>query len=96
MLPASVQAFIDHEIAANTTELSDLRAVYLNGRLRSPEPSHTEGLANNWTTRDTVFGAWNMLHTARRLKHAGGIPAHGNVTSNLDLSDPEHPNPEYR
>jgi multimeric flavodoxin WrbA len=250
MLPESVQAFIDHEIAANTTDFSDLRAVYLNGTLkRSPDPSHTEGLidisrhiiegvgaqadvvrlvdhvippgvypdmsaqgwgrddfpdlyreliepadivvlaspiwlgdqssmtrlaierlygwsgelnaggqwsyygkvggalitgnedggkhcaaqmlyalshigltippqvdsywvgeagpgpsyldgnrgaANNWTTRNTVFGAWNMLHTARRLRDAGGIPAYGNVTSNWDLSNAQHPNPEYR
>lgn len=45
MLPESVQAFIDAEIAAATTDYSDLRAVYLNGTLkRSPEPSHTEGL----------------------------------------------------
>src|SRR3954463_6084083 len=38
MLPTSVQAFIDAEIAANTTGFSDLRAVFLNGTLkRSPE-----------------------------------------------------------
>jgi hypothetical protein len=37
-----------------------------------------------------------MLHTARRLKDADGIPAHGNVTTNLDLSDADHPSPEYR
>ena len=33
---------------------------------------------------------------ARRLKDAGGIPAYGNDTRNWDLSDPDHPNPEYR
>ena len=45
MLPDSVQAFIDAEIAATTVDYSDLRAVYLNGTLkRSPEPSHTDGL----------------------------------------------------
>ena len=45
MLPASVQTFIDAEIAACPTDFSDLRAVFLNGTLkRSPEPSHTEGL----------------------------------------------------
>jgi hypothetical protein len=24
------------------------------------------------------------------------VPAYGNRTTNWDLSDPEHPNPEYR
>jgi len=28
--------------------------------------------------RNTTFAAWNMLHLARLLKDAGGIPAHGN------------------
>lgn len=37
-----------------------------------------------------------MLHTARRLKDQGGIPAYGNVTSNWDLGNQAHPNPEYR
>ena len=36
------------------------------------------------------------LHTARRLKDHGGIPAHGNVSTNWDLSMPDSPNPEYR
>lgn len=38
----------------------------------------------------------HVLHTARRLKDAGEIPTYGNVTDNGDLSDPSHPNPEYR
>lgn len=64
-----------------------------------PGPSYLDdnrGAANHWTTRNTVFATWNMLHTARRLKDAGGIPAYGNVTFNWDLNDPDHPNPEYR
>jgi multimeric flavodoxin WrbA len=64
-----------------------------------PGPSYLDdnrGAANHWTTRNTVFAAWNMLHTARRLKDAGGIPAYGNVTTNWDLANPEHPNPEHR
>ena len=71
---------------------------YWNGEA-GPGPSYLDdnrGAKNHWTTRNTVFAAWNMLHTARRLKDAGGIPAHGNVTFNWDLSNPEHPNPEYR
>jgi hypothetical protein len=30
------------------------------------------------------------------LRDAGGVPAHGTITTNWGLSDPEHPNPEYR
>ena len=64
-----------------------------------PGPSYLDdehGAQNHFTTRNTVFAAWNMLHAARRLTDHGGIPAHGNVSTNWDLSDPEHPNPEYR
>jgi multimeric flavodoxin WrbA len=71
---------------------------YWNGEA-GPGPSYLDdnrGAQNHWTTRNTVFAAWNMLHTARRLKDAGGIPAHGNVISNWDLSSQDHPNPEYR
>lgn len=71
---------------------------YWNGEA-GPGPSYLDdnrGAQNHWTTRNTVFATWNMLHTARRLKDSGGLPAHGNVTTNWDLTDPEHPNPEYR
>ncbi len=71
----------------------------LLGRRGRPGPSYLDddrGAHNHWTTRNTVFAAWNMLHTARRLKDAGGVPAHGNVTTNWNLADPDHPNPEYR
>ena len=51
---------------------------------------------NAWTTRNTVFMTWNLLHLARMLKDAGGIPAYGNSTHDWDLGHPEHPNPEYR
>ena len=54
------------------------------------------GERNAWTTRNTVFMTWNLLHLARLLKDAGGIPAYGNDTRQWDLSDPAHPNPEYR
>ena len=71
---------------------------YWNGEA-GPGPSYLDddrGAQNHWTTRNTVFAAWNMLHLARSLKDAGGIPAHGNSTHSWDLSDPDHPNPEYR
>ncbi len=64
-----------------------------------PGPSYLDDLRgprNSWTTRNTVFATWNMLHTARRLTDVGGLPAHGNRSTDWDLSNPEHPNPEYR
>jgi len=64
-----------------------------------PGPSYlddNQGARNHWTTRNTVFATWNLLHSARRLVDSGGVPAYGNRTSNWDLSDPTHPNPEYR
>ncbi len=65
-----------------------------------PGPSYLDadsgGQENDWTTRNTVFAAWNLLHLARMLKDAGGIPAYGNSTLDWDLSQAGHPNPEYR
>jgi multimeric flavodoxin WrbA len=64
-----------------------------------PGPSYLDddrGAANHWTTRNTVFATWNLLHAARALVDAGGVPKHGNLTRNWDLGDAEHPNPEYR
>jgi multimeric flavodoxin WrbA len=65
-----------------------------------PGPSYLDpqegGEHNAWTTRNTVFMTWNLLHFARMLKDAGGIPAYGNSTRDWNLSMPDHPNPEYR
>jgi multimeric flavodoxin WrbA len=65
-----------------------------------PGPSYLDaaggGEHNAWTTRNTVFMTWNLLHMARLLKDAGGIPAHGNAATDWDLEHPGHPNPEYR
>ncbi|MDT0633305.1 NAD(P)H-dependent oxidoreductase [Rubrivirga sp. S365] len=36
------------------------------------------GLDNDFTRRNTTFMAWNVLHLARLLKDAGGVPAYGN------------------
>jgi multimeric flavodoxin WrbA len=72
---------------------------YWNGPA-GPGPSYLDegsgGPENAWTTRNTVFMTWNLLHLARLLKDSGGIPVYGNVASEWDLSEPEHPNPEYR
>ncbi len=35
--------------------------------------------------------AWNVVHLARILKHAGGVPAYGNSTYDWDLSMPDLP-----
>ena len=47
-----------------------------------PGPSHLDpdsgGPENDFTNRNTAFMTWNLLHLARMLKSAGGIPAHGN------------------
>ena len=55
------------------------------------------GMNNDFTRRNTTFATWNMMHFARMLKDAGGIPAHGN---SKDLWNEGHrfdaPNPEYR
>ena len=55
------------------------------------------GLDNDFTRRNTTFMIWNLLHMARMLKDAGGIPCHGN---SVDLWEDgrrfDSPNPEYR
>jgi multimeric flavodoxin WrbA len=65
-----------------------------------PGPSYLDaaagGARNAWTTRNTVFMTWNLLHLARMLKDAGGVPAHGNAATDWDLAQPADPNPEYR
>jgi multimeric flavodoxin WrbA len=63
-----------------------------------PGPSYLDGGGehNAWTTRNTLFMTWNLLHLARMLKDAGGIPAYGNDTRDWNLEHPDHPNPEYR
>ena len=71
---------------------------YWNGEA-GPGPSYLDddrGAHNNWTTRNTVFMTWNMLHLARMLKDSHGLPSHGNRTDNWNLGDADHPNPEYR
>ena len=46
-----------------------------------PGPSYGDdgaGFESDFTNRNTTFMTWNLMHTARMLKDAGGIPAHGN------------------
>lgn len=66
-----------------------------------PGPSYRDegsgGPTNDFTNRNTTFMTWNLMHMARMLKDAGGIPAHGNQRSAWDAGcKPDFPNPEYR
>ena len=65
-----------------------------------PGPSYLDedsgGTENDFTNRNLTFMTWNLLHLARMLKDAGGIPAHGNQRSGWDagcrygFENPEH------
>lgn len=66
-----------------------------------PGPSYLDpdsgGPENDFTNRNTTFMTWNLLHMARMIKDAGGIPAHGNQRSSWDAGcRSDFPNPEYR
>lgn len=66
-----------------------------------PGPSYLDpgsgGPENDFTNRNTTFMTWNLLHMARMLKDAGGIPAHGNQRSAWDAGcRPDFANPEHR
>ena len=55
------------------------------------------GPENDFTNRNTTFMTWNLLHLARQLKDAGGIPAHGNQRSAWDAGCRfDFANPDYR
>lgn len=66
-----------------------------------PGPSYLDegsgGPENDFTNRNTTFMAWNLMHTARMLKEAGGLPAHGNQRALWDAGCRfDFANPEYR
>ena len=66
-----------------------------------PGPSYLDpgsgGPENDFTNRNTTFMTWNLLHLARMIKDAGGIPAHGNQRSKWDAGCRfDFPNPEHR
>ncbi len=66
-----------------------------------PGPSYADegsgGPENQFTQRNTTFMTWNLMHVARLLKEAGGIPAHGNQRTEWDAGCRfDHPNPEHR
>ncbi len=66
-----------------------------------PGPSYRDensgGPENDFTNRNTTFMTWNLLHLARMIKDAGGIPAHGNQRSEWDAGCRfDFENPDYR
>jgi multimeric flavodoxin WrbA len=66
-----------------------------------PGPSYLDpgsgGPENEFTNRNTTFMTWNLLHLARMLKDAGGVPAYGNQRSEWDAGCRfDFANPEYR
>ncbi|MEX2500900.1 MAG: NAD(P)H-dependent oxidoreductase [Trueperaceae bacterium] len=66
-----------------------------------PGPSYLDpgsgGPESDFTQRNVTFMSYNLLHLARMLRAAGGIPAHGNQPSAWDAGERfDHPNPEYR
>ena len=54
------------------------------------------GFGNDFTQRNTTIMTWNLLHLARMLKDAGGLPNHGNDRNawkagcRFDYENPEH------
>jgi len=67
-----------------------------------PGPSYLDpgsgGPENDFTNRNTTFMTWNLLHLARMLKDAGGIPAFGNLREAWNEGERFgfNTNPEYR
>jgi multimeric flavodoxin WrbA len=66
-----------------------------------PGPSYLDkdsgGPENDFTNRNVTFMAYNLMHTARILKEAGGLPAYGNQLASWKKGDHfGYENPEYR
>ncbi len=66
-----------------------------------PGPSYLDegsgGPENDFTNRNTAFMTWNLMHLAKLLHDAGGVPAYGNQrTAWDDGARFDYQNPEYR
>jgi len=66
-----------------------------------PGPSYLDpgsgGPENDFTNRNTTFMTWNLLHLARLLKDAGGIPATAtSAPSGRPAAASTSPTPEHR
>ena len=65
-------------------------------RSTSPDPG-SGGPENEFTNRNTTFMTWNLMHFAKMLRDAGGIPAYGNQRVAWDAGARfDFANPEYR
>lgn len=66
-----------------------------------PGPSYLDegsgGPESDFTNRNTTFMTYNLMHLAKLLKAAGGIPAEGNLRTEWDKGERwGFHNPEYR
>jgi multimeric flavodoxin WrbA len=66
-----------------------------------PGPSYLDegsgGPENDFTNRNTTFMTWNLMHLAKMLKDAGGVPGFGNQRSEWNAGTRfDWENPEYR
>lgn len=66
-----------------------------------PGPSYLDegsgGPESDFTNRNATFMTWNLMHLAKMLKDAGGVPAYGNQRSQWDAGARfDFENPEYR
>ena len=66
-----------------------------------PGPSYLDpgsgGPENDFTNRNTTFMTWNLMHLAKLLKDAGGVPGYGNQRTAWDDGTRfDWENPEYR
>jgi multimeric flavodoxin WrbA len=66
-----------------------------------PGPSYLDegsgGRENDFTNRNTTFMTWNLMHMAKLLADAGGVPAYGNQPEQWDAGcSLDFPNPDYR
>jgi hypothetical protein len=63
----------------------------------TPVTGRAAGPGNDFTNRNTTFMTWNLLHLARMLRDAGGIPAHGNQRAGWEAGCRfDYDNPDYR
>ena len=66
-----------------------------------PGPSYLDpgsgGPENDFTNRNTTFMTWNLMHLAKMLQDAGGVPGYGNQRTAWDDGTRfDWENPEYR
>lgn len=61
------------------------------------EDGSRAGFDNDFTKRNTTIMTWNLMHMAKMMKDAGGIPAYGNQRDKWQKGERfGFENPEYR